>query len=76
MADYETEEEQVEALKDWWKQNGLAVIGGAVLGISALLGWRGWNWHQENQANEASDIFAVVQEAVNKNDAKCIARTN
>ena len=68
MAEYETEEEQVEALKDWWKQNGLAVIGGAVLGISALVGWRGWNWHQEKQATEASDIFTVVQEAANKND--------
>ena len=69
MADYETEEQQVEALKDWWKQNGLAVIGGAVLGISALVGWRGWNWHQEKQATEASDIFATVQEAANKNDS-------
>lgn len=69
MAEYETEEEQVEALKDWWKQNGMAVVGGAVLGISALVGWRGWNWYQEKQATEASDIFAVVQEAANKNDA-------
>ncbi len=68
MAEYETEEQQVEALKEWWKQNGIAVIGGAVLGISALVGWRGWNWYQENQATEASDVFAVVQEAVSKND--------
>ncbi len=72
MAEYETEEQQVEALKDWWKQNGLAVIGGAVLGISALIGWRGWNWHQEKQATEASDIFTVVQEAANKNDVSAL----
>jgi len=72
MAEYETEEQQVEALKDWWKQNGLAVIGGAVLGVSALIGWRGWNWHQEKQATEASDIFAVVQEAANKNDVSAL----
>ncbi len=72
MAEYETEEEQVEALKDWWKQNGLAVIGGAVLGISALVGWRGWNWHQDKQATEASDIFTVVQEAANKNDVTAL----
>ncbi len=72
MADYETEEQQVEALKEWWKQNGVAVIGGAVLGISALVGWRGWNWHQEKQATEASDIFAIVQEAINTNDASVL----
>jgi predicted negative regulator of RcsB-dependent stress response len=69
MAEYETEEQRVEALKDWWKQNGVAVIGGAVLGISALVGWRGWNWYQEKRATEASDIYAVVQEAVNRNDS-------
>lgn len=73
MAEYETEEQQVEALKEWWKQNGIAVIGGAVLGISALVGWRGWNWHQENQATEASDIFVVLQEAVSKNDAAALS---
>ncbi|MGH1537471.1 MAG: YfgM family protein [Gammaproteobacteria bacterium] len=72
MADYETEEQQVEALKEWWKQNGIAVIGGAVLGISALVGWRGWNWHLEKQAAEASDIFAIVQEAVNTNDTSVL----
>ena len=74
MAEYETEEQQVEALKDWWKQNGIAVIGGAVLGISALVGWRGWNWHQENQAIEASDVYTVVQEAVTKNDEAVLAK--
>lgn len=73
MAEYETEEQQVEALKEWWKQNGIAVIGGAVLGVSALVGWRGWNWHQENQATEASDVFMVVQEAVSKNDATALS---
>ena len=68
MAEYETEEQQVEALKQWWKENGLAVIGGAGLGIAALFGWYSWNNHQDKLATEASDIFASVQEAVNKND--------
>jgi len=68
MAEYETEEQQVEALKEWWKQNGMAVIGGAALGISALVGWRVWNTHQDNQATEASELFAVVQEAANTNN--------
>ena len=32
MAEYETEEEQVEALKAWWKKNGNSVIGGGKIG--------------------------------------------
>ena len=68
MAEYETEEQQVEALKNWWKEYGTAIIAGAVLGIAALSGWRYWSWHQEEQAKEASDLFAGVQEAVAKSD--------
>jgi len=64
MAEYETEEEQVEALKKWWKENGTAVIAGAVLGVAALGGWRFWEHHQETQAAEASDLFASVQESL------------
>ncbi|MEM7401264.1 MAG: tetratricopeptide repeat protein [Pseudomonadota bacterium] len=72
MAEYETEEQQVEALKEWWKENGFAVLAGAGLGIAALFGWYSWNNHQDNLATQASDIFALVQEAVNKNDATAL----
>ena len=29
MSTYQTEEEQVEAIKKWWKENGKSVIGRA-----------------------------------------------
>ena len=68
MTQYETEEQQLEAIKNWWKQNGTAVITGAVLAIGALGGWRGWDWYQETQAGDASDAFAVVQELLQTGD--------
>lgn len=37
---YDSEEQQVEAIKDWWKENGKAVILGAVIGLGGLFGWR------------------------------------
>ncbi|HCH5322730.1 YfgM family protein [Vibrio parahaemolyticus] len=37
---YDTEEQQVEAIKDWWRENGKAVIIGAVVGLGGLFGWR------------------------------------
>lgn len=40
---YETEEQQVEAIKNWWKENGTAVIFGAVVGLGGLWGWRYYN---------------------------------
>ncbi|MCY4420078.1 MAG: tetratricopeptide repeat protein [Gammaproteobacteria bacterium] len=69
MAEFETEEQQVEALKNWWKENGTAVMIGVVLGIGALGGWRGWDWYQEKQAVNASDIFVSVQRTMIAGDA-------
>lgn len=40
MEGYATEEQQVEALKSWWKSNGNAVIFGTVLGLAGLVGFR------------------------------------
>ncbi|MFH0256156.1 YfgM family protein [Vibrio rumoiensis] len=34
------EEQQVEAIKDWWRANGKAVVIGIVVGIGGIIGWR------------------------------------
>jgi len=38
--EFSTEDEQVEAIKKWWKENGTSLIVGVVLGLSVLFGWR------------------------------------
>jgi len=50
---YDTEEQQVEAIKDWWKENGKAVILGAVIGLGGLFGWRFYQ-HSVTEAKEAA----------------------
>ena len=40
MEVYETEEQQVEAVKKWWKENGVSLIVGVVMGLSAIAGWK------------------------------------
>ena len=39
---HRTEEEQVEAIKTWWKANGTSVIVGVVLGVAVIFGVRYW----------------------------------
>ena len=57
----ENEEEQIRELKEWWDKNGKSVIAGVVIGLGALVGWKGWSSYHENQALEASDMYNTMQ---------------
>ena len=57
MSTYQTEEEQVEAIKAWWKENGKSVIGGAVLGLALVGGFKGWTEYSRVQAESASSYY-------------------
>lgn len=57
MAIYDTEEEQVEALKKWWKENGTSTIVGLVVGIALILGWNYWRDYKKDQAAQASALY-------------------
>ena len=65
---YESEEEQVQALKDWWKENGRAVIAGLVIGIALIGGYRYWSNWQKTQAEQASLLYVDVMAAVVRQD--------
>jgi predicted negative regulator of RcsB-dependent stress response len=65
MSELQTEEEQVEAIKKWWKENGTSVIAGLVIGLGAVFGWQGWNSYQERIGREASVSFSQLLGAVN-----------
>jgi predicted negative regulator of RcsB-dependent stress response len=63
MSDYKTDDEKVEELKAWWKENGTSVIAGVALSIAGLFGWQYWKDYQANTAAEASSIYAEVAKA-------------
>jgi predicted negative regulator of RcsB-dependent stress response len=52
-----TEEEQVEAIKGWLRENGKSILIGIVVGLGAVFGWRGWVAYQQHRASEASAVF-------------------
>ena len=58
--EFETEEQQVEALKKWWKENGKQIIFGAIIGFGLIIGWRYYLDYSSSQRAEASALFEQV----------------
>jgi predicted negative regulator of RcsB-dependent stress response len=60
MADLQTDDEKVEAIKKWWKANGVSVIAGIAIGLGSVFGWRAWINHQSSVSQQASLAFEQV----------------
>lgn len=60
---YQTEEEQVEALKKWWRESGTSILAGVVLAIGGIFGWQAWQQHQLEERIAASRVYQQLAEA-------------
>ena len=58
---YETEEQQVEAIKGWWKKNGNTLVISAVVGLAGLWGWRYYNESVTTAHESTSQAFSEMQ---------------
>ncbi|HRE56084.1 MAG TPA: tetratricopeptide repeat protein, partial [Candidatus Competibacter sp.] len=67
--DQYTDDERVEDLKNWWKENGASIIVGIGLGVIAIFGWQYWNSYRHGKAEQASQAYDAFIEAVEKPDA-------
>ncbi|VAW93361.1 FIG00449901: hypothetical protein [hydrothermal vent metagenome] len=72
--EYQTEEEQIEAIKKWWKENGKSIILGLVLGIGGIGGYRFWQSNTAEQAKLASMQFEEVVSLSAKDKDKFISK--
>jgi len=62
MEQFATEEQQVEAIKRFWKEHGTAIIVGAALGLGGLFGWRQYSDMQIESKEAASVAYQSAVE--------------
>ncbi len=62
MARY-SDDEQVEQIKEWLKENGKALIAGVIIAVGGVVGWQQWNSYQERQSEAASIAYLQLLEA-------------
>jgi predicted negative regulator of RcsB-dependent stress response len=71
MSTYDLEEqEQLAALKAWWKERGGGVALAVILVSAAVAAWNGWQWYQRSQAAQAAALYDTLQKAARANDLK------
>jgi predicted negative regulator of RcsB-dependent stress response len=66
------EQEQLAALKGWWKDNGtsvLVVLAAVAISLAGWLAWRNW---QTGQGQQAVALYDSLQKALQANDAKSV----
>jgi len=65
---YQTEEQQVDAMKKYWHDNGNAIIAGLVIGFSAFIGYNFYKEAQLEQELLTSESYQITQELVGKDE--------
>jgi predicted negative regulator of RcsB-dependent stress response len=66
------EQEQVDAFKHWWNDNGKGVILALALVLGGFAAMKGWHAYKDKQAGEAATLFAELNKQVSSNDPKRI----
>ena len=64
MEVYSNENEQVDALRQFFANNGKFLAVGVIIGIAALGGWRFWSSHQEGTDKAASAEYQQLTSAM------------
>lgn len=67
------EQEQIDALKAWWKQYGNAAVLGVVLFVTIVAGMQGWRYYQSRQTAQAAALYESLQGATEPQKVREIA---
>ncbi|EKE74950.1 YfgM family protein [Gallaecimonas xiamenensis] len=68
MEIYSTEEQQVDAIKRFWKEHGNGIIVGTLIGLAGIYGWRWYGEHEKAQQEATSASYEEVVKKVDGGD--------
>lgn len=64
------EHEQSERVRSWLRKNGAGLIGGVLLGLAAIYGWKWWQAGQTGAKEQAYQDYQTAIEGLAGNDLK------
>jgi predicted negative regulator of RcsB-dependent stress response len=70
------EHEQSERVLQWLRNNGAGLIGGIVLGLAAIGGWKWWEHRGEQAQLDLSNQYQATLDAIQAKDKSAQAKVN
>lgn len=68
MDEYLSEKEQLDRIREWWRENGWYLVGGAALGAVVLFGWGQYRDYLESRAEQAASLYLDLQNMLEDDD--------
>ena len=65
---YKVEDQRIEDIKAWWRENGLSIVISVALGVGAIFGWRAWQASTLEKAQAASQLHGKMATALRDED--------
>lgn len=66
---YMTEEEQLQRIREWFKQYGLTIFISIIVAITASIGWRLWQSQHETMLMRASVTYESMLISISNHDS-------
>lgn len=70
MDPFESEDDDLAKVKEWWKKNGSSAVAGVVIGVALVFGNNWWKNYHTQRAETASKIFEqmMIQNAAKQTE--------
>ncbi len=59
-----SEQEQLDQIREWWREYGWYLVGGVALGVAILMGMRQYDTYQQNRAETAAVLYQELTRAM------------
>lgn len=68
MAEYMTDKEQIQQIKEWWNDHGKWLAVAVAIGLVLGFGWRYWQMYKHQRSEKAATLYQTMlnAEALNK----------
>lgn len=74
MAEHIAEAQQVEQIKNFWKNYGKPIMAGVALGLVVMFGWRYWQQHVALENAQASAAYEHLLRSLETDDMQAVKK--